>query len=361
MATTSEAWPQSTRAWVYHNASAGLENSLHLQTDFPPPPRSLLGRESVLVRVSHASINPADYKVPELGLLARALVSPPAVPGMDYSGTVVSAGSNVTAYRAGQHVFGRIEPARYGTLGEYVVVKDGEGLAAAPEGFAAADRMGELASIGTCGLTALQSIMPFVGSGDGLGDGARGERVFINGGSGGTGTFGIQVAKALGLHVTVSCSGANAELCRGLGADEVVDYRAENVGEVLKGKGKVFKLVVDNVGYTPPGQQDLYTAADEFLTEDGHFIQVGGGVSMAQIRSVLTRSFMPSFLGGGKRNFKFIMTKQSNRDLARLGGWMKEGKVKAVIDEVFAFEDVPGAFAKLKTGRAKGKILVKVS
>ncbi|ROV98342.1 hypothetical protein VMCG_07158 [Cytospora schulzeri] len=352
MAATSEVWPQTTRAWIYNSASAGLDKSLQLQTDSAPPPKSLLGRESVLVRVSHMATNPADYKVAELGLLARALVSPPASPGMDYSGTVVSVGSNVTGYKTGEHVFGRIEPTRYGTLGEYIIVKDGEGLAAAPEGFG--EKLDELASIGTCGLTALQSIQPYV-------SGEAGEKVFINGGSGGTGTFGIQIAKALGLHVTVSCSEASAELCRGLGADEIVDYRTENISEVLKSKGKVFKLVVDNVGYTPSGQQDLYTAADDYLTEDGHFIQVGGGASMVQIKSAVTRSFMPSFLGGGKRNYKLIIAKQSHEDLSRLGAWMKEGKVKAVIDEVFAFEKAPDAYAKLKTGRAKGKILVKIT
>lgn len=351
MAATSEVWPQSTRAWIYTNASAGLDKSLELQTDFPPPPKSLLGRESVLVRVSHASLNPADCKLAEFGLVARVLVSPPASPGMDYSGTVVSVGSNVTAYQAGQHVFGRIEPTKYGTLGEYIVVKDGDGIAAAPEGFG--ERLGEIASIGTCGITALQSIQPYVSG--------EGQKVFINGGSGGTGTFGIQIAKALGLHVTASCSAANAELCRSLGADDVIDYRTENISEVLKSKGKVFDLVVDNVGCTPSGQQDLYTAANEYLTEDGYFIQVGGDASMVQIKSAVSRFFVPGFLGGGRKNYKFMMAKQSNKDLARLAGWMKEGKIKAVIDEVFAFEDVPAAYAKVKTGRAKGKILVKVS
>lgn len=351
MAATSEAWPQTTRAWIYNSASGGLDKSLQLQTSSPPPPKSLLGRESILVRVSHMSLNPADYKLAELGLIARALVSPPASPGMDYSGTVVSVGSNVAGYKAGQPVFGRIEPTKYGTLGEYIIVKDGSGLAAAPAGFE--DRLDELACVGTCGLTALQSIQPYVS--------VAGEKVFINGGSGGTGTFGIQIAKALGLHVTVSCSGANADLCRGLGADEVVDYKTENISEVLKSRGKVFRLVVDNVGYTPAGQQDLYTAADEYLVEDGHFIQVGGGASAVQIKSAVSRSLIPAFLGGGKRNYKLIMAKQSHEDLVRIGAWMKEGKVKAVIDEVFPFENAPGAYTKLKTGRAKGKILVKVT
>ncbi|KUI55503.1 hypothetical protein VP1G_02907 [Cytospora mali] len=355
MAATTEAWPRTTQAWIYNSASAGLDKSLQLHTDTAPPPKALLGRESVLVRVSYMSLNPADYKLAELGLLSRALITPPASPGMDYSGTVVSVGSNVTAYKPGQSVFGRIEPTKFGTLAEYIIVKNGEGLAPAPEGFE--EKMDQLACVGTCGLTALQSIQPYVpGPGS-----VKGEKIFINGGSGGTGTFGIQIAKALGLHVTVSCSGANAELCRSLGADDVIDYKTENISEVLKSKGKVFTLVVDNVGYTPAGQQDLYTAADEYLTEDGHFIQVGGGASAQQIKSAVTRSLMPAFLGGGRRNFKMIMTKQSHESLAKIGDWIKKGKVKPVIDEEFAFENAPAAYEKLKTGRARGKIVVKVT
>lgn len=342
------------RAWTYSSASGGLDKALQLQTDTAAPPRALLGKDSVLVRVGHMSLNPADYKLPELGLLSKLVIPLPASPGMDFSGTVAAVGSDVKAYRPGQKVFGRVEPIRnkYGALAEYVVAKDGEALAAAPEGWGD-DRLDQLASVGTCGLTALQSLQPYAA--------AAGDRVFINGGSGGTGTFGVQIAKALGLHVTVSCSGPNAELCRGLGADEVVDYREQDVSEVLKAKGKVFRLVVDNVGFTPPGQEDLYTAANAFLLDDGHFVQVGGGASASQIKSVVTRSFVPGFLGGGKRKFSMIVTQQSHEGLARIGEWMKEGKIKGVIDEVFQYEDAPKAYAKLKTGRAKGKIVVVVA
>ncbi|KAJ0109633.1 hypothetical protein J7T55_014195 [Diaporthe amygdali] len=349
--STEEAWPQTMRAWTYSSASGGLDKALQLQTEASPPPKSLLGKDAVLVRVSHSSLNPADYKLPELGLLAKFVIPLPASPGMDFSGTVTAVGSDVKDYRPGQKVFGRVDPIknRYGTLAEYIVAKE-EGIAAAPAGWD--DRMDQLACVGTCGLTALQSIEPYAGAD------AKGDKVFINGGSGGTGTFGIQIAKALGLHVTVSCSGANAELCQGLGADEVIDYREQNISEVLKAKGKVFKLVVDNVGFTPPGQEDLYTAANTFMVDDGHFIQVGGGASASQVKAAVTRSFMPGFLGGGKRKFAMIMTKQSHEGLAKIGEWMNEGKVKSVIDEVFQYDDAPKAYTKLKTGRAKGKIVV---
>jgi NADPH:quinone reductase-like Zn-dependent oxidoreductase len=351
-ASTQDAWPPKMRAWTYSNASGGLEKALQLQTETSPPPKNLLGKDSVLVHVSHMSLNPADYKLAELGLLSKPMISVPASPGMDFSGTVAAVGSDVKAYQPGQKVFGRVVPIKnkYGTLAEYIIVKDAEGIAAVPAGWE--DKMDQLACVGTAGLTALQSIQPYASAGD---------KIFINGGSGGTGTFGIQIAKALGLHVTVSCSGASAELCRSLGADEVIDYKEQNVCEVLKAKGKVFKLVVDNVGPTPSGQEDLYTAANAFVVDGGHFVQVGGGASVQQIKSFVSRSFLPGFLGGGKSKFTMVVTKQSHEGLARIAEWMKEGKIKGVIDETFQYEDAPKAYTKLKTGRAKGKIVVVVA
>lgn len=300
------------------------------------------------------SINPADYKIAELGILGRAMISPPATPGMDFSGRVVAAGASLKdAYQPGQLVFGRVNPNKYGTLAEYIMVGDAECLALVPQGLEA--KMAEMASVGTGGLTAWQSVKPYIP------EKAEGTKVFINAGSGGTGTFGISIAKALGCHVTTSCSGANAELCRSLGADEVIDYKTQSVSEVLKAKGQVFQLVVDNVGSAAVTDQDLYVAANTFLKDDGHFIQVGGGMGLAAMKSLGRRTLLPAFLGGGKRKFKFILTAQSHDTLEAIGELIKSGAVKPVLDEVFTFENAPQAYKKLKAGRAKGKIVVKVS
>lgn len=298
------------------------------------------------------SLNPADYKLAELGVLARALISTPAHPGMDFSGRVVLAGESAAMYKPGQLVYGRIEPNKYGTLAEYIIVKNGDGLAHVPESLEG--KMAQLATVGTCGMTALQSIQPYIPAD------AKGAKVFINGGSGGTGTFGIQIAKALGCHVTVSCSESNAELCRRLGADEVIDYRTQAVGEVLKSKGNVFCLVVDNVGITPDKQEDLYTAANGFLQEDGFFVQIGGGTSKDQIKVVARRALLPGFLGGGRRRWRMPLTVQSHDDLARIGEWMRAGDLEAVLDETYPFDNAPKAYEKLKTGRARGKIVVRI-
>lgn len=349
---SEEGWPKTMRSWMYSSATS-LETALAHNEAASPPPQSTVSPTSVLVQVHYMSVNPADYKLAEMGMLARPIVSPPASPGMDFSGRVVFAGKSMDAYQPGQLVFGRIEPNKYGTLSEYVLVKDGEGLAHVPEGLES--KMAELASVGTCGLTAWQTIKPYIPQN------AEGAKVFINAGSGGLGTFGIPIAKALGCHVTTSCSGGNAELCRSLGADEVVDYKTQDVSAVLKSKGKVFQLVVDNVGCSSAGEEDLYVAANTFLKDDGHFIQVGGGVTKDMVKALVRRSLVPGFLGGGKRPWKFVLTAQSHANLESIGDLIKSGAVKPVLDEVFTFDKAPEAYKKLKSGRARGKIVVKVA
>ncbi|KAI1638396.1 reticulon-4-interacting protein 1, mitochondrial precursor [Biscogniauxia mediterranea] len=376
--TTEDPIPTSMRAWLYtspsHCRASGLPAALTLSPRAPLPPSSAcLSPTQVLVRVRAASLNPADHKVPELGPLSRVLVGPPpATPGLDFAGTVVRSGGGA-GFRAGEAVFGRVEaPTRFGALAEYVVAECCAAYSS-PSSLPSSSSSPEneekkeveavdfeaYSGIPTAGLTAYQSIAPYVTRG-------AGDRVFINGGSGGTGTFGIQVAKALGCQVTVSCSGAGADLCRSLGADEVIDYGRADVCASLAASaaaadgGGPFALVVDNVGVSPPG---LYAAADGFLRGDGGgtFVQVGGEASLAGLRVAASRALLPAFLGGGSRRWVVVVTKNVREDLVQLAEWAREGKVRPVIDEVFAFEDAPKAFEKLKTKRAKGKIIVRVS
>lgn len=269
-------------------------------------------------------------------------------PGLDFAGTVAATGSAVDTFRIGERVFGRCAvPNSYGSLGEYVVVNN-SGLCSLPEDIT----FEEGAAIGTTALTAYQCIVPYVTR-----DSNGAEKVFINGGSGGTGTWGIQIAKALGCHVTATCSAKNMEFVKSLGADEVIDYTSRDVVKELTAKGKVFKLAVDNVGTSPV---NLYKAADDFLLPQGsHFLQVGAGMSGADVKNLMSRLLVPSFLGGGKSKFVLMMTKNVHEDLAEIAKWLKEEKVEPVIDEVFEWADAPAAYTKLKTGRAKGNIVIK--
>ncbi|KAK1985027.1 zinc-binding dehydrogenase [Colletotrichum cereale] len=346
--------PTEMRRWQIASPGAFMKD-LALAT-VPAPAASALKPTQVLVRVVAAGINPADYKFPDLGLVARAMIPFPKGPGMDFSGRAVAVGSAIDDVKPGDAVLGRIDPmSAQGTLSEYVVA-DRDGVAALPgppgTGSDADDadtHLERAAAVGTAALTAYQTIAPYVKAGD---------EVFINGGSGGTGTFGIQIAKALGCRVTVSCSTPKADLCRSLGADDVIDYRAADVVAALRARGRVFRLAVDNVGNAPP---NLYKAADDFLLPDGHFKFVGGAVSLAQARSLVPSLLLPAFLGGARHKFEAFMTKNSHDDLAQIAAWMAEGKVRVVVDSTFDFEDAGKAYEKLKEGSAAGKIIVRVA
>jgi NADPH:quinone reductase-like Zn-dependent oxidoreductase len=334
----------SMKAWQYTNTTDGLEKNLRLNDTATPPSKHTLSKDQILVEVISASINPADHKIPELGMVSKLIISTPASPGMDFCGRVIATHTTNDVMKEGQKVFGKLDgPTQFGTCGQYVVANT-EGCVALPEGV----DEDQAAAIGTAGLTAYQSIKPFI---------TTGSKVFINGGSGGTGTFGIQIAKLLGAEVTTTCSTANIELCKELGADVVIDYKKEDLLQVLQSKGQIFDLVVDNVG-TPA---ELYKECHSFLKPGCNFVQVGAAASIASATSLFGRMLQPSWLGGGQRPFRFLQAKNKQDDFVQIGKWVAEGKVKAVIDQVFEWDDAPKAFEKLKTQRAKGKIVVHVT
>jgi NADPH:quinone reductase-like Zn-dependent oxidoreductase len=183
-----------------------------------------------------------------------------------------------------------------------------------------------------------------------------GDKILLNGGSGGTSTFGIQIAKALGCYVTVTCSPGKADLCRSLGADEIIDYTSTDISQALRAKGQVFSLAVDNVG----APEDLYQAANDFLLPEGKFVQVGAPVSLHAAKTVASRLLLLSFLGGEKRKYEMYNLKHSPEDLKKLGQWIAERKIKVVVEETYELEELPGAFERLKQGRNAGKLVVHV-
>ena len=189
------------RAWQFSATGGGIEANMKINEKATPPPAKLTP-EKVYVEVISMALNPVDYKFAELPLVGRLVISKPASPGLDFCGRVISTGSK-TKVKPGQVVFGRLDgPTKFGTLAECIVTKQ-DGAVPLPEGI----DPDHGAAIGTAGITAYQSIVPFAKAGD---------KIFINGGSGGTGTFGIQIAKAIGCHVTTSCSTPNVQFCKDL-------------------------------------------------------------------------------------------------------------------------------------------------
>jgi NADPH:quinone reductase-like Zn-dependent oxidoreductase len=329
------------RAAQWSTISGGLDRSLKSTTTAPLPPGAApLGPNSTLVKVSHAALNPIDYKLAETPLL-NLLLFPrrPATPGRDFAGTVVS--TTLPSLKPGQRVFGQ---AKTGSLAEYAVV-DKASIAPLPDSVSLRDG----ATLGVAGLTAYLCVSPYVGPGC---------KVLVNGGSGGVGTFVIQAAKAAGASVvTAICSGPNAELCRSLGADDVIDYRAENAVAALKRSGRQYDHVVDTVF---PGAE-LYWNCHHYLKPQGVYISIAGNISLKGVWDLVSVSFWPGWLGGGQRSFLQLLEKPNPELYETVAQWMAEGKMKAVIEEEFSLEDAGEAFARLKTGRTRGKLVVRVA
>lgn len=335
----SPTLPVTMKAWQFSAISSVMEESLIFNTNATPPPAPRKGQ--TMVEVVSMSLNPLDQKFPEIPLGGR-LIGRPSSPGMDFCGHVVS--SRKQTLKPGQLVFGRLPmPTKFGTLAQYTITP-AAGTVPVPDGVSPE----HAASIGMAGLTAYQCIAPNAKGGD---------KIFINGGSGGTGIFGIQIAKALGCHVTTSCSTPNVGLCKSLGADEIIDYKMMDVTKTLSEGGPKYDLVVDNVG----SPADLYRHSHHFLQEKGKYIQVGVNFDLGGMASMISRMGWPGFLGGGKRKYEFFGAKNKTEDLQQLAAWMAEGKIKAVIDEAFALKDAVKAYEKLRTGRAKGKIVVNIN
>lgn len=332
------------RTWQYCAIPGNLEDSLTLKDDAHIPAISSLAKDELLVEVISASLNPADYKVPVTPVIGRLMVSRPATPGMDLCGRVVGKHPSNTSFEEGQLVFGGYAMINQrGTLSQYCVISMAN-VTPLPEGV----DPDHAAAVGTAATTAYQSLMPNTLR--------LGAKVFINGGSGGTGTWGIQIAKALGAEVVTTCSTANVELCKRLGADEVIDYKKTDVVANLKARGNVFDLVIDNVGST----SELYDHSKEYLKPGGTFVLVGvgGNMTLSSTFFTLVKHLRPAIMGHTR--FYFVQQRNDRTFFEQIGRWMGEGKARAVIDSTFSFDKVQEAYKKLREGRAKGKIVVHV-
>lgn len=323
------------RLWQVRNPGP-LSQTLTL-TSVPRPSRDV-EKGKVIVEVAVVGLNPADYKLAEAGFVARLQLPFPKTLGTDFSGTVVAVGSDITDIKPGDNVLGRMFPFNSaGSLSEYVVASYDDVAV-----ISKTVTLEQAAGAPTVAQTAYQTLAPVVQAGD---------KVFINGGSGGTGTFCIQIAKALGCHVTVSCSTTKVALCRELGADEVMDYKKTDILEALQSG--------DNVG-----NLNLFGSADKFLLPGGLFRLVGAPSSLSTAwklgYNLLASKYLPVFLNGSKNTFNAYVTKNSHEDLAQIAALMAEGKVRTVVDSVFQFSDVLKAYERLGTGSSTGKVLVHV-
>lgn len=323
---------------AYFYCGYGTSEVLHLETIEKPVPAD----NQVLVRVRAASVNPLDWHFMRgtpyfMRMMAGLRVPEVTRIGVDFAGTVEAAGKDVKRFKVGDDLFG----SRTGAFGQYVVVREAGSVAVKP----AAVTFEQAAAVPVAGITALQALRD-------QGHLKAGEKVLINGASGGVGTFMVQIARSFDAHVTGVCSGRNAELVRSLGAEKVVDYTREDFTQ----GAERYDLIVDNVGTRP--LNELRRA----LTPQGRLVLVGGGGPndgkwIGPMWNVLGAKVLDPFVS---QEVGFMMAETTPSDLALLGDLIAQGKITPVIDRTYPLGDLPKAMDYLEAGHARGKVIITV-
>src|SRR5256885_3478876 len=316
----------------------GLPN-LKLQEIEKPTPND----DQILVRVRAASINPYDWHFVEgtpyiMRMMGVGWRKPKDTRlGVDFAGTVEAVGKNVTQFKPGDDVFG----GKGGAFAEYVCRRAEGAVALKPANIT----FEQAASVNIAGITALQGLRD-------KGKVQPGQKVLINGASGGVGTFAVQIAKSLGADVTGVCSTRNADLVRSLGADHVIDYTKEDFSK----NNQRYDVILDNV------PNHSLSEIRHSLTPNGKYVMIGGGGPndnrwIGPFGRVINTMILSPFVS---QKMGMMMADPSQKDLTVLADMMQSGKVKPVIDRTYKLSEVPQAIRYLEQGHARGKVVITV-
>ncbi|MGI8650144.1 MAG: NAD(P)-dependent alcohol dehydrogenase [Rubrobacter sp.] len=313
----------------------GSPDVLHLEEVEKPTP----GENEVLVRVHSASVNAADWHIlradPFLIRLAMGLLKPKhEILGADVAGRVEAVGKNVTRFQPGDEVFGDLSGCGFGGFAEYVCASE-DALALKPANVS----FEEAAAAPLAAFTALQGLRD-------KGQVQPGQKVLINGASGGVGTFAVQIAKSFGAEVTGVCSTGKMDMVRSIGANHAIDYTQEDFTK----NGRRYDLILAANGYHPISD---YKRA---LSPEGIYVMVGG--SGAQMYQAMLLGPLASMAGSKKMGN--LLAKPNKKDLALLAELLEIGNVKPVIDRRYPLAEVPEAIRYLEEGHARGKVVITV-
>ncbi|TYZ62095.1 hypothetical protein PybrP1_000907 [[Pythium] brassicae (nom. inval.)] len=287
----------------------------------------------VRIKVATAALNPVDYKIAEFGQFWFSRTpseEAPFVVGFDAAGTVVEVGADVANFKVGDEVYTRTPTDDFGAVAEYIVV-DAQFVALKPTNLS----LQEAAGVPLAGLTSYQALVTHAKL-------QAGETVLIIGGSSGTGTLAIQLAKGIGAHVIATSSHRNVELLTSLGADQAIDYTTQKWAEVL---GEHSVDVIYDCGFEPQAWND---AAQKILKKD-----TGRFVTLAQIENAIESPI------GAQKFYFFCLS--SGDDLRAIAQFAEKGQLKPVVDAVFPFDSTVEAMNKVKGGRVVGKVLITVA
>lgn len=308
-----------------------------------------LREDDVLVQIHAAGVNLLDSKIRDGEFKLILPYRLPLILGNDVAGVVVRVGSRVRRFKVGDEVYARPDKDRIGTFAEFISMNEND-VALKPKELT----MEEAASIPLVGLTAWQALIEKANL-------KKGQKVFIQAGSGGVGTFAIQLAKHVGATVATTTSTANLELVKRLGADIVIDYKKDDFETILH----EYDVVLNSQG------GETLEKSLRVLKPGGKLISISGPpdpdfakeIGSPGFVGLLMRLLSYRIRKRAKRQhirYSFLFMRASGDQLREIGSLIDSGIIRPVVDRVFPFESTKEAMAYLETGRAKGKVIVKV-
>lgn len=313
-------------------------------------PEPEMGENDLLVRIASAGLNPLDSKLRagEFKLILPYRL--PLILGNELAGTVVRAGGRVRRFKVGDEVYARPPVNRIGSFAEFIAIHE-DAVAFKPKSLT----MEQAASIPLVGLTAWQALVEIANL-------QKGQKVLIHAGSGGVGTFAIQLAKHLGATVATTTSTANLDLVKSLGADVAIDYKTTDFASVLRD----YDVVLNSLG------TETLIKSLQVLKPGGKLISISGppdpGFAKAQglswILTQVMRALSHRIRTKAKRagvSYSFLFMRADGGQLQEIASLIDSGAVRPVVDRVFPFESTAQALAYVDTGRVRGKVVVKVS
>lgn len=312
-------------------------------------PMPEINEYELLIEIHAASINPLDFRIRNGEVKLLLDYKMPLVLGNDFSGIITKVGKKVTGFKVGDEVYGRPRESKIGTFAECIAVHEDD-IALKPKNLS----FEEAASISLVGLTSYQALHEILHL-------QKGHKVLIHAGGGGVGTFAIQLAKLMGATVATTASDASRELVSSLGADEIVNYRTDQFEDILENYDAVF----DTLG------GEALEKSFTVLKEGGKIVSISGLPNarfakergLGFIKTILLSLVSRKLTQLEKKHnvhYRYLFMKSSGEQLRIIADLIESGQIKTVIDKVFPFENAQEAIEYSESGRAKGKIILKI-
>ncbi|HDR6269284.1 NADPH:quinone reductase [Bacillus cereus] len=312
-------------------------------------PTPEINEYEVLAEIHAASINPIDFKIRDGKVKMLLKYEMPLILGNDFAGVITKVGSKVTRFKVGDEIYARPRKNKIGTFAEYIAIHEDD-IALKPKNLS----FEEAASIPLVGLTSYQALHDIMQL-------QKGQRILIHAGSGGVGTFAIQLAKIMGAIVTTTASEAGANLVTSLGADEIINYKTEKFEDILKNYDAVFDTIG---GATLEKSFNIIKSGGNIVSVSGmpnaRFTKEFGSGFFKTLLFSLASKKLTALEKKHNAQYSFLFMKPSGDQLRTIANYIEAGQIKPVIDRVFPFEDAQKAMEYSESGRAKGKIIVKI-